>query len=122
MISFIGIYNNNGYVNTKNGRVFGASAARYDLLIGPRYNWRMSGITPFAHAMAGITHMRVNFDDALSPGRRADTAFAMAFGGGLDIHAGDHLDVRAIQVDYLPTFFNSTHQNNIRVSAGVKIK
>ena len=120
--SFTGTYNNNGYVNTKNGRVFGASAQRYDLLIGPRYNWRMSGITPFAHAMAGITHMRVNFDDALSPGRRADTAFAMAFGGGLDVHAGDHLDVRAIQVDYLPTFFNSTHQNNLRVSAGVKIK
>jgi len=120
--SFTGTYNNGGYVNTKTGREFGANAQRYDLLIGPRYNWRLSGITPFAHAMAGVTHMRVNFDDTLSPRKKADTAFAMAFGGGLDVHAGEHIDVRVVQVDYLPTFFNSEHQDNLRFSAGVKIK
>lgn len=120
--SFSGTYNSDGYVDTRTGRLFGASAQRYDLLIGPRYNWRLSGVTPFAHAMAGITHMRVNFDDTLSPRKKADTAFAMAFGGGLDVHAGDHIDIRVIQVDYLPTFFNSEHQNNLRVGAGVKIK
>jgi len=120
--SFSGTYNNNGYVDTKTGRAFGATAQRYDLMIGPRYNWRLSGVTPFAHAMAGVTHMRVNFDDTLSPQRRADTAFAMAFGGGLDVHAGEHLDVRVIQVDYLPTFFNSERQDNLRIGAGIKIK
>jgi hypothetical protein len=46
----------------------------------------------------------------------------LAFGGGLDVLAGEHLDVRVIQVDYLPTWFNSQRQDNIRVSAGVKIK
>jgi hypothetical protein len=46
----------------------------------------------------------------------------MALGGGLDVHAGEHLDIRAIQADYLPTFFNGTHQNNYRVGAGVKVK
>jgi hypothetical protein len=46
----------------------------------------------------------------------------MAFGGGLDVHAWEHVDIRVIQVDYLPTFFNSEHQNNIRVGAGVKFK
>jgi opacity protein-like surface antigen len=120
--SFTGTYNNDGYVDTKTGRTFGARTQRYDLMIGPRYNWRLSGVTPFVHAMAGITHMRVKFDDALSPVKKADTAFAMAFGGGLDIHAGEHIDIRAIQVDYLPTFFNSDRQDNFRVSAGVKIK
>jgi hypothetical protein len=30
--------------------------------------------------------------------------------------------VRAIQVDYLPTFFNGKRQDNIRVGAGIKIK
>ena len=120
--SLTGTYNNAGYVDTRTGRGFGARAQRYDLLIGPRYNWRLSGITPFAHAMACVTHMRVNFDDTLSPRRKADTAFAMAFGGGLDVHAGEHLDVRVVQVDYLPTFFNSEHQDNLRFSAGVKIK
>ncbi len=120
--SFTGTYDSTAYVNTKTGRVFNSSAQRYDLMIGPRYNWRLSGVTPFVHAMAGITHMRVSFDDTLSPMKKADTAFAMAFGGGLDVHAGEHIDIRVIQVDYLPTFFNSDRQDNIRVGAGVKIK
>jgi hypothetical protein len=46
----------------------------------------------------------------------------MAFGGGLDVHAGEHVDIRAIQIDYLPTFFNGKRQDNIRASAGVKFK
>jgi opacity protein-like surface antigen len=120
--SFTGTYDSTAYVNTRNGRVFNSSAQRYDLMIGPRYNWRLSGVTPFVHAMAGISHMRVSFDDTLSPVKKADTAFAMAFGGGLDVHAGEHIDIRVIQVDYLPTFFNSERQDNIRVGAGVKIK
>ena len=120
--SFTATYNNRGYVDTLSGRAFGARVQRYDLMIGPRYNWRTSGVTPFVHAMAGITHMRASFNDALVPMKRADTAFAMALGGGLDVHAGEHIDIRAIQVDYLPTFFNSDRQDNIRVSAGVKIK
>jgi len=120
--SFTGTYNNAGYIDIRSGRAFGARAQRYDLMIGPRYNWRLSGITPFVEGMAGVTHMRVSFDDTLGNRRKADTVFAMALGGGLDVHAGEHIDIRAIQVDYLPTFFNGTHQNNVRVGAGVKIK
>src|SRR2546421_533355 len=120
--SFTGTFDTTGYVNTKTGRVFNADVQRYDLMIGPRYNWRASGVTPFAHALFGITHMRANFDDPLSPRKKADTAFAMAFGGGLDIHASEHLDVRPIMIDYLPTFFNGKRQDNFRVGAGIKIK
>ncbi len=120
--SFSGTFNNNGFVDTKTGRQFDARVQRYDLMIGPRYNWRLSGITPFVHGMAGVTHLRANFDDPLSPRKRADTAFALALGGGLDVHAGEHLDVRVIQVDYLPTWFNSERQDNIRIGAGVKFK
>ena len=120
--SFTGTFDKTGYVNTLTGRVFNARVQRYDLMIGPRYNWRTHAVTPFAHALFGITHMRANFDDTITSRKKADTAFAMAFGGGLDIHAGEHLDVRPIMVDYLPTFFNGTHQNNIRAGAGIKIK
>ncbi len=115
-------FNNDGFMDTKTGRQFDARVKRYDLMIGPRYNWRLGGVAPFVHGLAGVTHMRASFDDTLSPRRRADTAFAMALGGGLDIHAGEHLDIRAIQVDYLPTWFNSERQDNIRVGAGVKVK
>src|SRR2546428_7892664 len=58
--SFTATYNNRGYVDTRTGRGFSARAQRYDLLIGPRYNWRLSGVTPFVEGMAGITHMRVS--------------------------------------------------------------
>ena len=116
--SFSGTYKTSGYLDRRSGKTFDASVQRYDLLAGPRYNWRPNGVTPFMHALFGISHVRADFDDRT----RSDTAFAMAFGGGLDVHAGEHLDVRVVQVDYLPTFFNGSRQDNVRASAGVKIK
>jgi opacity protein-like surface antigen len=117
--SLSGTYKNNeAYVDNNTGKTYSANVQRYDLLAGPRYNWRTAGVTPFVHGLFGISHIRAAFDDRT----RSETAFAMAFGAGLDVHAGDHLDVRAIQVDYLPTFFNGRRQDNIRASAGIKIK
>ena len=104
------------------GRTIGARLSRYDLLAGPRYNWRYSGATPFVHALFGISHVQTKFDGPLLTGTRSDTAFAMAFGGGVDVHAGNHIDIRPGEIEYLPTFFNSRHQDNFRFSAGVKIK
>lgn len=120
--SFSGTYNTTGYLDTRSGRTLRASVQRYDLLAGPRYNWRTESVTPFVHGLFGISHIRAKFDDALSPRVKSDTAFAMALGGGLDVHAGEHLDVRVIQVDYLPTFFNGKRQDGIRAGAGIKIK
>ena len=116
--SFSGTYNTANYVDINSGKSFHANVQRYDLMAGPRYNWRTEGVTPFVHGLFGISHIRASFDDR----NRSDTAFAMALGGGLDVHAGEHVDVRVIQVDYLPTFFNGKRQDGIRASAGVKIK
>jgi opacity protein-like surface antigen len=117
--SFTGTFKNNeAFVDNRSGKTYRANVQRYDLLAGPRYNWRTAGVTPFVHGLFGISHIRAGFDDRT----RSDTAFAMAFGGGLDVHASEHIDVRAIQVDYLPTFFNGKRQDNIRASAGIKIK
>jgi len=116
--SFSGTYKNNEAFVDRSGRTYTANVQRYDLLAGPRYNWRTDSVTPFVHGLFGISHIRARFDDRT----RNDTAFAMAFGGGLDVHAGDHVDVRVIQVDYLPTFFNGKRQDNVRASAGIKIK
>jgi len=120
--SVSGTYNTTDYFDVRSGRTFSVRGQRYDVLVGPRFNWRPSGVVPFAHALFGISHVRANFDNQLNPQLNSDTAFAMAFGAGLDVHAGEHLDVRAIQVDYLPTFFNGNRQDNIRASAGIKIK
>jgi hypothetical protein len=120
--SFTGTYDKTGYVDVNTGNTFNARVQRYDLMIGPRFNWRHSAVTPFAHGLFGITHIRASFDDPLSPHKKADTAFAMAFGGGLDIHASEHIDVRPIMVDYVPTFFNGKRQDNFRAGAGIKIK
>jgi hypothetical protein len=59
-------------------------------------------------------------------------AFAMAFGGGIDIGLTRYLAIRAVQVDYLRTQFNATdafttglssslgnRQNSFRYSTGV---
>jgi opacity protein-like surface antigen len=120
--SFTANFNNSGYADINSGRLFRASVQRYDLMIGPRYNWRLDSVTPFAHALFGFSHMRASFDDAITPQRKSQTAFAMAFGGGLDVHAGDHVDIRPIMIEYVPTFFNGEHQNNIRAGAGIKFK
>ncbi len=120
--SFSGTYDTTNYFDQRSGRTFRASVQRYDLLAGPRYNWRPSGVTPYVHGLFGISHIRASFDDALNPETKSDTAFAMAFGGGVDVHAGEHFDVRVIQLDYVPTFFNGKRQDGIRASAGVKIK
>ena len=53
---------------------------------------------------------------------RDETAFAMGFGGGLDIRAGRHVDIRAGEIDYIPVFFSHKREDNLRFSAGVKIK
>ena len=120
--SFTGVYDRTPYTNTVNGHQFSAKAQRYDLLFGPRYNFRLGRFNPFVEGMAGFEHMRVTFSENLTNASRADTAFAKALGGGVDIHLSEHFDIRAIQADYVPTFFNGTHQNNYRVGAGVKVK
>jgi opacity protein-like surface antigen len=120
--SFTGVYDRTPFVNTINGQAFSAKVQRYDLLFGPRYNFRLGRINPFAEGLAGFEHMRVSFSDNITNAVRSDTAFAMQLGGGVDIHLSDHFDVRAIQADYVPTFFNGNHQNNFRVGAGVKVK
>jgi opacity protein-like surface antigen len=119
--SVSGTYDTTNYFDRLSGRAFRASVQRYDIMAGPRYNWRHSAVTPFAHALFGVALLHTSFDD-LSPQDRTDTAFAMALGGGLDVHATEHFDVRAIQVEWLPTFFDGRRHDGIRASMGLKIK
>ncbi len=88
----------------------------YSFLFGPVFSTRVEGFTPFLHALAGANRISTSIDGLSA----SDTAFAMAFGGGVDIKVAHRFSVRPVQVDYLFTkHFTAMHQNNVRVSAGL---
>lgn len=128
--NFSGTWGSHNFTDALTGRRFDARLARYTLLGGPRFNWRNSSrLIPYAHALFGVTRQTTDFrnDDFIcdtngNGNGTNETAFAMAFGTGLDIRASDHVDIRAIQLDYLPVFFDHGREDGWRFSAGVKIK
>jgi hypothetical protein len=84
----------------------------YTYMVGPTLSARTERVTPFVHALFG----------GASAGGEGETAnaFAMAFGGGLDVNAGNHLAWRMVQADWL--LFRSggeTDKKNVRVSTGL---
>lgn len=122
--NFSATFTRTNYLDALSGRTFNARLSRYTLLFGPRFNWRNSSpVIPFAHALFGVARVNADFrDNDFTCPDTSDTAFAMALGAGLDIRAGDRIDVRPIQVDYLPVFFSQRREDNLRFSAGIKIK
>lgn len=121
--NFSATFASHNFVDALGARTFDARLQRYTLLFGPRFNWRNSTLIPFGHALFGVSHYRANFknDDFTCPDT-AETAFAMGFGAGLDIKASDSIDVRPIQVDYIPIFWDRRREDALRFSAGVKFK
>jgi len=70
-------------------------------------------VRPFAHALFGAARVNLQsihsappapppFNSFTTGGK--DTSFAMKLGGGLDIKAGKHFDVRVIEINYNPIF------------------
>ena len=62
----------------------------------------------------------------MSSGNGNNNAFAMEFGGGLDIPLSKSVQIRPVEVDYLYTNFSSNHvariansQNSFKYFAGV---
>jgi opacity protein-like surface antigen len=113
------------HVGTVNGLPLNNTTFTY--LFGPRFNWRMSRLTPYVQALVG----GARFSNAYDPGSASPllgisrNTFATAFGGGVDVRVNDHFAVKPIQLEYLMTQLPSTvanvnqAQNNLRYSAGV---
>ena len=70
-------------------------------------------VKPFAHALFGAARVNLQsihstppapppFNSFTTSGK--DTSFAMKLGGGLDIKAGEHFDIRVIEINYNPIF------------------
>ena len=101
---------------------------QYHFLGGVQFKSRQGEgrVRPFAHVLAGGALFRGFASSRTQAGNTFiiddATSFALAVGGGLDVRAGRHFDIRLIQADYLPTFFGSTRQNNLRLSFGVVFK
>jgi hypothetical protein len=66
-------------------------------LLGPRYVFRHNRFHPYVKALFGLGRFKYRFDNA------PDTAYTYkiySFGGGLDIQATHHINVRAIDYEY----------------------
>jgi hypothetical protein len=86
---------------------------------GPVFSYRkISGITPFAHAMIGLIR---NSRGYLGSSEGA-TRFTGVFGGGLDLKIREHVAIRIVQADYQVTPYFNQRQDNYRISAGLVLR
>jgi len=115
-----------------------ANQSVYNFLFGPTATTSFGRTSVFGHALFGQALSNLGGGISLpiiggiSSGVTSATAFAMAFGGGVDIGLSRHFAIRAAQVDYLRTNFCSAdalstglfgntngRQNSFRYSAGI---
>lgn len=105
-------------------------------LYGPRFTlFSLPRIEPFVHALFGTVHGVGEV--TVPPGAPScirgiacatgfatvrQSAFAMAFGGGINVKATHHIWIRLIQADYLRANFSGNPQNDTRISAGFLLR
>jgi len=107
----------------------------FTYLFGPQIKVRAHRFQPYGHLLFGGAHSNVygnafhticqpivgGCDFSKAP---ASNAFAMDFGGGVDIPVHKNVSIRPAQFDYLLTRFHNpftgdNNQNNFRYSAGI---
>ena len=116
----------------------GTQQHMYNFLFGPTVTGYFGKSSVFGHALFGAAHSSLNAGitapilGGISAPLDSANAFAMAFGGGIDIGLSRHFAIRAAQVDFIRTNFNSldaiasglatstsNNQNNFRYSGGI---
>lgn len=88
---------------------------QYTFLFGPTFSLRTSHITPFAHALFGVSHL---YDGAF-PNAPVDNPFTFAVGGGIDIPVKGRFAIRGVQLDWIRINYPYNADNVLRVSTGV---
>jgi hypothetical protein len=103
----------------------------HNYLFGPRFSSQYGRWMLFTDALFGEAHARVliGAPEVLTPIGVVETKFAMAAGMGVDLTvysrqhhlrgAGQKLDIRLLQADWLRTNFVGSRQDNIRISTGI---
>jgi opacity protein-like surface antigen len=116
----------------------GTQQHMYNFLFGPTATAYFGKSSVFGHALFGEAHsslsagVTVPILGGISAPITSANAFAMAFGGGVDIGLSRHFAIRAAQLDFIRTNFNSVdalafglstslnnRQNSFRYSGGV---
>lgn len=117
------------------GAVGNVQGNMFTYLFGPQIKVRAHNFQPFGHLLFGGAHTNV-YGNAfrqlcINPGdcptiTKAPTAeaFALEFGGGVDIPINNIVSIRPAEIDYLMTRFSNaftgtSNQNNFRYSGGV---
>jgi len=107
------------------------NASLYNILGGVQFknNSKERRVKPFAHALFGVGVTKARLNDAFcreasgtncpSEFSESQTAFSMAFGGGLDVRASRRVSFRVFQVDYNPIRKDGATTNNVRFSFGI---
>jgi opacity protein-like surface antigen len=93
---------------------FRVNASRDDLLFGPRVSKPFGKYRPFAQFLLGVAYQ----SDKGGGISNSDTAFARAFGAGVDYTLVRSLALRG-QIDVIHTSFFGGGQNNVRFSTGI---
>jgi Outer membrane protein beta-barrel domain len=110
------------------GCVGNAQGNLFTYMIGPQIGLRTGKFRPFGHLLFGGAHSNAaaNLYTQIGTGaaRPSANAFAMTFGGGLDIpiNKSGSIALRPVEIDYLYTYFNisgSGGNSNFRYQAGV---
>ena len=116
----------------------GTQQHMYHYLFGPTVTTYFGKSSVFGHALFGAAHSSLTAGASapiiggLSAPIDSGNAFAMAFGGGFDIGLTRNFAIRAAQIDFVRTNFNSVdalasgftsgtnnNQNSFRFSTGV---
>lgn len=123
------------------GFTAGTTQSLYNFLFGPTVSTDFGRLGLFGHALFGESVSRLSAGvsvpiiGGLTTSVSSANAFAMAFGGGVDIGLTRHISIRAGQFDYLRTQFSPTEalasglsssssgrQNSFRYSGGIILR
>jgi len=102
-----------------------ANSHTYTFAFGPTFSFRSEHATIFAHTLFGENS--TNIVTAAGTAGSTDSAFAMVWGGGIDVKINQTFALRLGQIDWVYTRHNLTavgfpdHQNNIRYAGGITI-
>src|SRR6516162_5847431 len=101
----------------------------FTYMFGPQFKKHSGRFQPFGEALFGAAHSNAYATifnaEGLQSGNGNNNAFAMEYGGGLDIKLSNHVQLRPAEVDYLYTRFGSNNvnytgnQNTFKYAAGV---